>query len=366
MIIALGIVGGFRKELTSKIAGFAGDVKLTERSAENPTLITPYIINPADIRRLSSIDGVNRAQAYATVQGLLQTKNGVEGVVLKGVAKDYNWDFLSRNLVGGEIPHFTDSTRSREVIISSLIARKMGLTTGDIFRFIVINEEPRCDRFRVSGIYESGLEEFDSKIIFGDIQTVCRINNWESGSVEGYEFYTTGGDAVAEAIFDELPDGKWNLDTISESYVQFFDWIEMIEVNTSFVLIIMLIVAVINMLSGVLVIVLESVRMVGILKTQGMTFGSLQRIFIYRSGYIVLWGLFWGNLAGLSLCAAQYYFELLTLDATVYFMSGVPIWLSVKELLLINLGSFVIITLLMVIPTMIVERITPAESIKYN
>lgn len=366
MIIAMAIVGGFRTELTEKISGFTSELVLTERSETNPSLIIPFTLPEVDIERISSLYGVTSIDGYATIRALLQTDNGVEGIAMKGVGTSYDLSFIKKHITDGEMPVYTDTTRSREVVVSAEISRKMGLAVGDIFNLIVINENPRRDRFRVAAIYNTGLSEFDSKMVFGDIRTVRKINNWDDQAVEGYEFRTDGTDQVAESVFDALPSGRWNLNTIDDNYVQFFDWIRMMELNTSLVLIIMLIVAVINMLSGVLVIVLESVRMVGVLKTQGITFGALQRIFIYRSGYIVLRGLFWGNVIGLALCLVQYYFGLLTLDADAYLLSQVPIDVSILDLLLINISSFLIITLLMVVPTLIVGRIDPSESVKYS
>lgn len=290
MIIAIGVVGGFKKVLTQRISGFAGDLQMTLSSNENRSMIIPYSIEPSLLQTIRTIEGVRRVEGYATAKGLLQSAAGVEGVVMRGVDRDYDWSFLSEHLVAGALPIFSDSTRSREAVISSEVSRKMGVGVGDVFKFIVVNENPRRDRFRVAAIYDSGLSEFDSMIIFGDIQTVRRINNWLDTAVEGYQIYTTGEtDLVAERIYEELPsEGLWRLDTLQENFPQLFDWITMLDVNTMFVLVIMLIVAVINMLCGILVIVLESVRMIGVLKTQGITLGMLQRIFLYRTMHIVL------------------------------------------------------------------------------
>lgn len=363
MIIAIGIVSGFKKELTDKVRGFAADVQITFRSPDNPSMIEPFA---ADTLKLEHIPGIKRIEPYATANGLMQTSAGVEGVMFKGYDSDYDWSFFENSLLDGEIPQFTDSTRSREVLISSTLARKMGIEVGDIFKFIVINENPRRDRFRVSGIYETGLVEFDSKLIIADLNTVIRINGWQEGSAEGLQITTDGRMQTADEIFQEMPMGRWNLNVAEDTYSQFFEWIKMMELNTSFVLIIMLVVATINMLSGVLVLVLESVSMVGVLKTQGITMAKLQLIFLYRSGYIILWGLFWGNLLGLSLCGAQHYFQLLALDPEAYLLNVVPVWITPYEILMINFGTFAIITLLMSIPTMIVAKIDPADSVKYS
>lgn len=362
MIIAMGVVGGFRRELTEKIRTFAADLQLTQRSDNNRMALTPFVLDTAEIERLRAIKGVEKIEGYATVNGLMQTENGVLGVIIKGVAANHAW----HDITDGVPPVYVDSVRSRDIVLSGEISRKMGLVVGDVFRFIVVNENPRNTRFRVAAIYDSGLSDFDSKFIYGDAATVARINGWDDGMVEGYQITTDRNERTAETIFDELPDGRWNLDSTRDSFVQFFDWIEMMELNTTFVLIIMLIVAAISMLSGVLVIVLESVQMVGVLKTQGITNGQLQRIFVYRSGYIVLRGLLWGNLIGLGVCAAQYFFGWLTLDADAYLLSRVPIWVSVTDILIINLGAFLTITLLMTIPTTIVAKIEPAVTMKFK
>lgn len=362
MIIAMGVVGGFKKELTEKIRTFAADLQLTQRSDNNRMELTPFVLDTAEIERLRAIKGVEKIEGYATVNGLMQTENGVLGVIIKGVAANHAW----HDITDGAPPVYVDSVRSRDIVLSGEISRKMGLIVGDVFRFIVVNENPRNTRFRVAAIYDSGLSDFDSKFIYGDAATIARINGWDDGMVEGYQITTDRSDSAAEALFDELPDGRWNLDSTRDSFVQFFDWIEMMELNTTFVLIIMLIVAAISMLSGVLVIVLESVQMVGVLKTQGITNGQLQRIFVYRSGYIVLRGLLWGNFIGLGVCAVQYFFGWLALDADAYLLSRVPIWVSVTDILIINFGAFLTITLLMIIPTTIVAKIEPAVTIKFK
>lgn len=363
MVIALSIVEGFKKELTDKVTGFASDLQITLRSTQNHRMLTPF---PADTIDFSAIRGVERAAPYASANGLLQTENGVEGVVMKGYDERYDWSFIEKHLTEGQIPQYSDSTRSREAVISSTLARKMGLDVGDIFKFIVINENPRRDRFRVAAIFNSGIEEFDSRMIIADISTVARINGWRDGVVEGIQIRTDGTEEAADLIFQELPMGLWSLDTAGEMYGQFFDWINMMELNTIFVLVIMMVVAAINMLGGVLVIVLESVKMVGVLKTQGMSTRSLQLIFLYRSSYIVLWGMLWGNLAAAALLGVQYYFGLLRLDATAYLLSVVPVWISPVNIIILNAAAFIVITLLMILPTMIIERISPAESVKYE
>ncbi|CDN31396.1 ABC transporter permease protein [Mucinivorans hirudinis] len=358
IIVALSIVGGFREQLAAKVRGFSEDIVLTKRTADNPNLTEPFALSHEDVQELLSIDKVEKVEPFSTANGLISSGGAIEGVVLKGV-EDYS--FLSQNLVSGEIP-----TVHGQVLISAATAAKTGLKSGDSFSFIVLNQTPLKRLLKISGVYSSGLEEFDSKFLFADISLANQINGWEEGVYEGYQIRAALNEQTVDEIWDSLPVERWNVQSVQELYSQFFDWVVMLEMNSAFVLVIMLIVAVINMLGGVLVIILESVRMVGVLKTQGIRRGQLQKIFLYRSGMIVIRGLIFGNLIGIGLCLVQQYFSVITLDASAYLLSVVPIKISFAEVGLLNIGTFFLVTLLMIVPTLILERISPAESVKFS
>lgn len=379
MLVALGVVNGFRSTVIGKVSGFAADIQVTAQGSGNSYEATPVAYDSVLVGDIASTEGVAHVQRFAAKAGILRGDSTIQGIVLKGFAPETDTTFLHKQLIAGRIPVFSDTVRSREAVISKTLGRAMGLGVGDKFEVLFVGSDaPRRDRLRVGGIYSSGMEEFDRMTVIGDLGVVQRLNGWEPTQIGGYEITVAPGadrDEVAELLAENVQVGSWfgggdseNLEiaTVTDRYPQIFDWLEMLGLNTTIVIVIMLVVAVVNMASGVLIVVLEQTRTIGILKALGMRNGSLQRIFMLRSVGVTLRGLLWGNLAGLAVCLVQQYTGVLTLDPESYMMATVPVRVDWLQVVLLNLGTFAVITLAMALPTAIIARITPDKSIRFQ
>lgn len=391
MSVALGVVNGFRSTVAEKIAGFAADMQITAFGNGNGYETTPVTFDSTWVQQLREVPGVGSVQRFAIKAGIVRGDEAIQGVVLRGLAPESDTTFLHRQLVEGRIPTYSDTVRNREAVISESLSRSMRLGLGDRFEVLFVGEEtPRRDRLRVAGIYRSGMEEFDRLTVFGDLGVVQRLNGWTTEQIGGYEvLLARGAEAgpTARAI-TALIDGEegeeddgwalWGAETslddgqrlvaatVEERYPQIFDWLGMLSLNTTIVIVIMLAVAVVNMASGVLIGVLEQTRTIGILKALGMGNGALQRIFVFRSVGVTLRGLLWGNLAGLGLCLVQQYAGVVTLDPVNYMMATVPVRIDWGQIAALNVGTLGVVTLAMGLPAAIVARIAPEQSIRFQ
>lgn len=390
MLIALGVVNGFRNTVSEKVSGFAADIQLLPLGGANSYEGMPILYDSLLVDEVAATEGVAHVQRFATKAGIIRSDSSIYGIVLRGFAPETDTTFLHRQLVAGYIPTYTDTTRNREAVISRSISRAMQLQPGDKFDVLFVGgDRPRRDRLRVAGIYDSGMEEFDRMTVIGDLRIVQRLNGWSRDEVGGYEVLLERGTNRKEvalrltenlqptdildgwgeiAVESDTDAGSGDLEvwTVEERYPQIFDWLAMLGLNTTIVIVIMLVVAVVNMSSGVLIVVLEQTRNIGILKALGMRNGLLQRIFMLRSVRITLRGLLWGDLLGIALCLIQQYTGVVTLDPQSYMMSSVPVLLRWDEVLWLNLGTLGVITLAMALPAAIVARITPDKSIRFQ
>ena len=367
MIVAMGIVAGFQKEVSYKVTGLTADITVRAHTPGNPYELVADDYDPAMVGTLQDIPGISHVQQYVVCEGIMQSGAATQGVSIKGVGPDYDWSFLRGHTVGGELPVYDDSLRSRELIVSRKIADLLELEMGSEVNIISIGESARRSRFRVSALYDSGIEEFDSQLVFADIKTLRRIQNWPEEAIDGYEARVADPQDAYRAAFRIMERTKdYSVETVRETYYQIYDWLDMLDMNTAIVIVIMFIVAGVNMICGILIIVLDSTRMIGILSAQGMRMWSIQKIFVYRSMHITFTGMILGNLAGLGLALAQQYSGVITLDPDAYMVVAVPVevpWLSVLTL---DVAVFAGITLLMMLPTMIISKITPEKSIRFQ
>lgn len=391
MLVALGVVNGFRSTVTEKVSGFAADIQVTALGSGNSYETPPVAYDSSLVADIASTEGVARVQRFAAKAGIIRGDSSILGIVLKGFAPETDTSFLHRQMTAGHIPAYADGVRNRDAVISQSLGRAMGLSIGDKFEVLFVGDDaPRRDRLRVTGIYDSGMAEFDRMTVIGDISVVQRLNGWGAEQIGGYEITVTPGaerDEVAyrlsETVHSGSVPGGWsgwgdpdldadataeNLEiaTVTDRYPQIFDWLGMLGMNTTIVIVIMLVVAVVNMASGVLIVVLEQTRTIGILKALGMRSGTLQRIFVLRSTGITLRGLLWGNLAGLAICLIQQHTGLVTLDPESYMMAAVPVRVEWMQVVLLNIGTLAVITLAMGLPTAIIARITPDKSIRFQ
>jgi len=375
MIVAVAIVTGFKKEISNKVTGFGAHMQILNMDSNLSYETAPVPAELESVARVREIEGISNVQAFAIKAGIIKTGEEIHGAVLKGIDKSYDWSFIEEHLTEGELFHVNDTVRSNKVVLSRSTANLLKLGVGDRFTMYFIQDPPRARTFTISGIYNTSLEQFDMLYIFSDIKQVQRLNNWNLGEVSGYEVLLNKMEDLPELKgrvreqvgIDFLEDGsRLRVETIDQKNAQIFDWLKLQDMNVIVLVILMVVVAGFNMISGLLILILERTNMIGILKALGTNNVSVRKIFMYQSAYLTLVGLFWGNLVGLGICLAQKYLNLMPLDPTSYYLDTVPINLNPLHLLMLNLGTMLITFLFLLIPSMIIARISPEKSIRFN
>ena len=368
MILSVFILSGFKNEISNKVFGFGGHINISKFNHNQSYENDPIYLNADVFSKIESLDFVSSIHPFATKAGIIKESDEILGVVLKGVDKNYNWKFFGENLISGELPVFNDTTTSKNVIISKNISNKMKLDVGDDLVMYYVQKQTRVRKFKVIGIYNTGLAEFDEVVVIGDLKHIQKLNNWEDNQVGGYEVITNNISNIE--LFSEIIDENIDYDLkaldIKQKYPQIFDWLRLQDFNVLIILILMLIVGGVNMITSLLIIILEKSRLIGILKAIGANNWNIRNVFIYNSLYIIFNGLLWGNLVALTFSICQNYFDLISLDENIYFMSFVPVKIELMSLFLINIGTIVICYLILVIPSVVISKISPAKSIKFE
>ena len=368
MIVAIAIAIGFKEQITDKVIGFGSNIQI--KSFENNTSFnsTPVTYSDSLYNVLKATPGVKHVQTYAVKAGIIKTDTDIEGTILKGIDHRFNWDFFSKNLTSGSVFSTTDSAKNNAVLISKYTANKLKLKTGDNLYVYFIQDPPRVRKFKISGVYETGLEEFDKLFALCDIRHIQKLNDWNDNLVAGYEVTVNDFSQLENINTTINHEIGYNLGakTVKERYPQIFDWLHLQDINVTIIITLMLLVAGFNMISALLIIILEHTNAIGILKSMGMQDFSIRKVFLYTASFITLKGMLWGNLIGIALCLFQLYFHPITLDQESYYISYVPINIDLLSILLLNLGSFVICALMMLVPSIIIAKITPIKAIRFN
>jgi len=375
MIVAVAIVTGFKQEISNKVTGFGAHIQILNRDSNISYETAPVPSGLESVLRIQEIEGIKNVQAFAIKAGIIKTGEEIHGAVLKGIDKSFDWSFIEEHLTEGELFHVSDTVRSNDVVLSRSTALLLNLGLGDRFTMYFIQDPPRARTFTISGISNTSLEQFDMLYIFADIKQVQRLNNWDKGEVSGYEVLIEKMEnlsAMSRKVKEQVgldfleDDSRLRVETIREKNAQIFDWLKLQDMNVIVLVILMVVVAGFNMISGLLILILERTNMIGILKALGTSNVSVRKIFMYQSAYLTLVGLLWGNLFGLGICLAQKYLNLMPLDPASYYLDTVPINLNLSHILLLNLGTMLITFLFLLIPSMIIARISPDKSIRFN
>lgn len=381
MLLSVGIVRGFRQTIREKIIGFGAHVRVTN-FAVGTQLESPPM--PADVDFLPLLlqhEAVKHVQGFAIKPGIIKTEDEIQGVIFKGAGKDFDWNFFEENLSEGQMPRYTgDSLNvSNEVVISREIAKRLKLSVGDTLVSFFINRPgerlpnistpqrpPR--KFKIVAIYETGLSEFDEKFILCDINIIRDLNNWFFDKVSGYEVLITDFDKLDEVsdYAHGMVGYEYQVENVRDLNRPVFAWLEQQDVNVIIIITLMLVVGVMGMISALLILILERVQMIGILKTLGMTNRSVRRIFLIRAGYILLNGMFFGNILGIGLGMVQQYTGIIKLDKESYYMDTVPVFFDAYALVGINLLTLVFCILTLILPTLLVTRITPLQAVRMD
>lgn len=376
MIISLAVIFGFKREISGKLTGFGAHVQIVNLDGNFSTETVPISRNQPFLAEIGSVPNLSGVHPYAIKGGIVRGEQAMQsGILLKGVDASYDWSFFARNLTEGALPVVADSARTKDALISRSLADLVSLGVGDRMELMFIQDPPRLDRYRVSGIYDTQFGELDRVMVMTDIRNVQRLNGWDSTQVTGFELTTTRfsrleefTDRVYDVVADAMLPGGDNLkvSNIREQNPMIFDWLDAHNVNAAVIITVMLAVALFNMVAALLILLMERTSMIGVLKALGMGNRPLQKMFLIRSSFVVLKGLFWGNVVGVGLCLLQYYTGWIRLDQAGYFLAVVPVYLHWGYWLLLNLITFVLIVLLMAFPTMIISRILPEKSIRFE
>jgi lipoprotein-releasing system permease protein len=375
MIISVATVTGFKNEIRRKIIGFGSHIQIINYDANNSFETEPVSRNQAFLPLLDSIPGIRHVQVFATKPGIIKSKTDIQGAIVKGVGSDFDWSFFAGNLVEGSTFQVTDTGKTDKVLISKYFSDLLKLKSGDRFAMYFINDQPRGRSFTVSGIYQTSLMEFDKQFILADIGHLQSLNNWDSTQVSGFEILIqdyTQLDRISAEVFNIAgvtfsEDGsKLRVINVRDRYPQIFDWLGLIDKNVWVLLGLMLTVSAFNMISGLLIIILDRTTMIGILKALGMNNRGVRNIFLYQSAYIMIKGLFWGNLIGIGICLFQHYFKLLKLNPESYFLEYVPVNFNMMQLFVLNTGTLIITLTVLLLPSMVIARISPSRTIRFD
>ncbi len=377
MIVTLAVVMGFKREIAYRLSGLSAHAVVTDRRSVGALDAHPVLRTERLEELIASVPGYVAAAPYALCGGIVRTADAVEETVLKGVGPEYDLAFFGESLVAGELPRIGDTVRTKDVLLSRTMAERLALGVGDRVEMLFVGSDvaPRRDRFRISGIYASGMDEMDAAVALTDIRNVQRLSEWGPDEVTGYELRAADLDAsgafaaeLGERLFYDDGDQTQNLSVVSlqELYPHVFDWLKAHDVNAAVIVAIMLAVAFFNMASALLILVFERVRMIGLLKALGMTDGGLRRLFLYRAAFVALRGAAWGNAVGLGLCFVQGAFHLVRLDAEGYLLSVVPVDVGWGWWLALNAGALAAVVALSVLPASAIASVKPEETIRYE
>jgi lipoprotein-releasing system permease protein len=372
MLIAFATGLGLQNKIRDKIAAFNGHITITEFTS-NATYedFQPISKNNDFYPDFKSVPNVSHIQATAAKYGVIRTATDFEALIAKGVGEDYKWDYLEEYLINGELPDFSKKY-SDEVLISDNIASKLNFAVGDqlIIYFLANNntDRPRLLALNITGIFDSGFQDFDDQFLFLDINQIQRINKWQEDEVGDFEVFIDNFNTInktGEEVYTQI-DSFLNAETIVDKYPSIFEWLKMFDFNILIIFVVMIVVSGINMITALLVIILERTQMVGVFKALGATNWQLRKMFILQAGYLILKGLFWGNLIGLGLLLIQKYYGVIKLDQSTYYVSQAPIYLSWDYILGINLGVLICCLLIMIIPSYLISNISPIRAIKFE
>jgi len=373
MLVAVSTGVGLQIKIREKVAAFNGHIQISNFDNNN----SKVSINPISIHQdfypkgFYNIPEVNHIQAVATKAAIIRTETTFEGIIVKGVGKDYRWDYLKEYLVKGKIPGYIDEL-NEQVLVSKYLADRLQLKVGSRFNTYFLKEDaaqtPNLRVFQVSGIFDSGFQEFDQTYLIADIRHIQRINKWQPDQIGTFEIFINDLSKIkqiGDQVYAQTPS---NLDaqTIADAYYSIFEWLSLFDFNIALILGIMILVAGINMITALLVLILERTSMIGLLKSLGSTDQSIRKIFLINAGYLIAVGLFFGDLIGFLLILSQKYFGLIKLDPENYYVSEAPVYLSLTHFLLLNLGTMLLCLLMLVIPSYIITKIQPSRVLRFQ
>ncbi len=378
MIVSVAVITGFKTEVRNKVFGFGGHIQIINFNAQNSFELPPISKDQPFLANIKNIKGIENIQVFGTKPGMIKTDENFHGIVFKGVGTDFDWNFFEKNLTAGRLPEINDSVRINEIILSEKVTNLLEIGLDDLAVLYFINENdptPRMLQLKVCGIYRTGMEEFDNLFVIGDIKQIQRLNNWAGNKISGFEILVDDYrqiDKIEQQIrsrvvnYSEDEDSILKTENIISNYPQIFDWLEVLDMNVWVILILMLLVAGFNMISGLLVLILERSNMIGALKAMGSTNWNIRKIFLYLSMFLTGRGMFWGNAIGIAFIIIQKIFHVVKLNPETYYVDVAPVNFSLFNILMLNVGTLLITTAMLVIPSYLVSKISPEKSMRFD
>jgi lipoprotein-releasing system permease protein len=372
MIVSVATGIGLQQKIRDKVSAFNGQIIISNYDNNNSEVTLVPISKKQDFYpNFKTVPEVSHIQAIASKAGIIRTENAFEGIVFKGVGADYDWNNIREYIVEGKVPDFSKAL-NEEVLISRLLADRLDLKVGDNFNTFFIKEEqgkmPNSRRFKIAGIFNSGFQEFDATYIIGDIRHIQRINKWSPDQVGAFEIFVKDFDNIKTTgtqIYEQTSSGL-DTKTIIEKYSYIFDWLQLFDFNIFVILGVMILVATINMVVALLVLILERTQMIGILKAMGANNWTVRKIFLYNAFYLIIRGLFWGNLIGVAILLIQQQFGVVQLNPENYYVNQAPVYLNWGYIGLLNLLTISVCFIVLLIPSYIITKISPVKAIRFE
>lgn len=370
MIVAVSIVSGFQREIRNKVIGFGGHIQITKYDSQNTYEATPIDKNQPFYPSLDTVKGIKHIQIYATKPGIIKTNQDIYGVIVKGIGSDFDWTFFNDKLKEGNPLKIDDKNPTNDIIISQTIANKMSIKLGDkMFLYFIQSEgQLRPKDFVVKGIYQSGLEQFDNLFVIADITHIQKRNNWSENLVGGFEVIIDNFNDLNQLdqfIYDNIGYDLHST-TIIDRNPDIFNWLELQDINVIIIVLLMVLVAVINIISALLILILERTTMIGILKALGLPNWNVRKIFLYNAIHLIIKGLIIGNIIGIGLCLLQLKFGFIKLPEESYYVSEVPIELNWMSILMLNIGTLLVCFMMLILPSYVITKISPVKAIRFD
>jgi len=375
MILSICIVIGFKKEIKDKVISFGSHIQISSFGGDLSQSTQPIRMTDSLTNVLERNNDIKHIERFVNTPGIIKTDSEFQGVILKGVGEDYDWTFFKNNIVKGDILEWSDTSSVNSVLISQYIADRLHLNLGDDFITYFIQDPIKARKFQIKGIYETNIEDYDKLFLITDIALLQRLNGWEGDQVSGLELIVKDYNRLSEVrddLFYELvafKDGDGNTlytQSIEDMKPMIFGWLSLLDMNVWVIIILMLAVSGFTMISGLLIIILERANMIGIFKALGARNYNIRKIFIYVSSFLIIKGMIWGNAIALLICFLQKWFGIIKLDPTTYYVSEMPVFINPLYIILLNLGALVVCIVMMVGPSYLIARISPAKSIKFD
>lgn len=375
MIMAVSIVIGFKQEVRNKVVGFGSHIQISNFENNNEYESLPICVDSVLLQNLRTTEGIKHIEVYGTKPAIIKTNDAFQGIVIKGVGEDYDWQFFEQNLIDGSIIDTKDTTALYQAIISKNIATNLNLKVGDDFITYFVEEPIRLRKFKIKGIYSSNFEEYDKLFVITDLNVIRRLNNWQNDQVSGIELLVNDFeqlDQIKQDVYVDMmayrdrDNNTFYTRSVKEMNPMIFSWLDLLDMNVWIIMILMLIISVFTMISGLLIIILERTNMIGMLKTMGAKNQSIRKTFLYVSSFLVLKGMLWGNIIAFAILLIQKYFGIIKLDPETYYVAEMPVDINLLYIFLINFGTLVISIVMMIAPSYLIAKISPAKSIRYE